>query len=82
MLPHRTGTSPESSGDLDLFLPQRMAMRSMELFISQMDSAPEALKISIIQVVFDMLMVHENDFLQEGSENVSARVFAFNERLP
>jgi len=32
---------------------------------------PEELKISVLEVLFDMLMVHEHDFLQRQGETVS-----------
>lgn len=47
-----------------------MAVNSLQLFLSQVQAAPEMLKLRVLQVVFDMLMVHELDFLAKGSENV------------
>lgn len=50
---------------------QRLALQSMQLFLGQITSSPEALKLSILQAIFDMLMVHENDFLgKDGGDNV------------
>ncbi|KAG2090779.1 nuclear condensing complex subunit [Suillus discolor] len=37
-------------------------------FLGQIQTAPEVLRIRVLQIVFDILMVHENDFLKkEGS---------------
>ena len=39
--------------------------------MKQISENPEALKISTLQVVFDTLMVHENDLLgKDGGDNV------------
>jgi condensin complex subunit 3 len=44
----------------------------MQLFLGQIASSPEVLKLRILQTIFDMLMVHENDFLgKDGGDNVS-----------
>lgn len=48
-----------------------MALKSFQLFLSQLQMAPEALKITVLHVVFDILMVHDSDFLGPGSINVS-----------
>ena len=46
-----------------------MALNSFQLFISQIQSAPEVLRIRVLQIVFDILMVHEGDFLgREGPQ--------------
>lgn len=46
-------------------------MNSFQLFLSQVQSAPEPLKIRVLHVVFDILMVHDKDFLGPTSANVS-----------
>jgi condensin complex subunit 3 len=51
-------------------IAQRLALSSISLFFTQISSSPEVLKISILQVVFDMLMVHEHDLLGTD-DNVS-----------
>jgi hypothetical protein len=44
-----------------------MALNSFQLFLGQIQTAPEVLKIRVLQIVFDILMVHEADFLiKEG----------------
>ena len=46
-----------------------MALSSFQLFLSQVQSAPEVLKIRVLQIIFDILMVHEGAFLGPGSPN-------------
>ncbi|KAG1834854.1 nuclear condensing complex subunit [Suillus variegatus] len=49
-------------------IARRMALNSFQLFLGQIQTAPEVLRIRVLQIVFDILMVHENDFLKkEGS---------------
>jgi condensin complex subunit 3 len=40
-----------------------MALNSFQLFLSQLQTAPEQLKMPVLQVVFDILMVHGSEFL-------------------
>ena len=46
-----------------------MALSSFQLFLSQVQSAPEVLKIRVLQTIFDILMVHEGVFLGPNSAN-------------
>ena len=46
-----------------------MALSSFQLFLGQVASAPEALKLRVIQIIFDILMVHESAFLGPDTEN-------------
>ncbi|KAI9511024.1 nuclear condensing complex subunit [Russula earlei] len=48
-------------------IARRMALNSFQLFLSQVQTAPEVLKLRVLQVVFDVLMVHESDFLANAS---------------
>ncbi|KIM91366.1 hypothetical protein PILCRDRAFT_810639 [Piloderma croceum F 1598] len=50
-------------------IAKRMATNSFQLFLGQIQSAPEILKIRVLQIVFDILMVHEGEFLGKGSAN-------------
>jgi condensin complex subunit 3 len=53
-----------------------MAARSLQLFLNQIAGAPTQFKLRLLQVVFDVLMVHESDFLSTGSgDNVSPERF-------
>ena len=40
-----------------------MALNSFQLFLGQIQSAPEQLKIRVLQIAFDIMMVHEHEFL-------------------
>lgn len=54
-----------------------MAARSLQLFLNQIAGAPTQFKLRLLQVVFDVLMVHESDFLSAGSgDNVSTGFLA------
>lgn len=46
-------------------------MSSFQLFLSQVKSAPEALRLKVLQVVFDILMTYEKDLLGGAEEIVS-----------
>ena len=49
-----------------------MAVNSFLLFIGQIRPAtPEVLRIRVLQIIFDILMVHDRDFL--GPDNVNVR---------
>jgi hypothetical protein len=52
-----------------------MALNSFQLFISQVQSAPEVLKLRVLQIVFDILMVHENEFLGKEGPQVTSAAF-------
>ena len=43
-------------------IARRMALNSFQLFLGQIQTAPELLKLRVLQVVFDILMVHDRDF--------------------
>ena len=47
-----------------------MAMNSFRLFIGQIQSAPELLRVRVLQIMFDILMVHDRDFLGLDNSNV------------
>ncbi|KAI8971320.1 nuclear condensing complex subunit [Trametes punicea] len=50
-------------------IARRMALSSFQLFLSQVQAAPEVLKIRVLQIIFDILMVHDDAFLGPGSPN-------------
>ena len=53
-------------------IARRMALNSFQLFVSQVQGgAPEILKLRILQVIFDILMVHDKDYLSAQSTAVS-----------
>jgi hypothetical protein len=47
-----------------------MALNSFQLFLSQVQTVPEVLKLRMLQVVFDVFMVHEGEFLANASVGV------------
>jgi condensin complex subunit 3 len=49
-----------------------MAKNSFRLFLSQSEAKklPEHIKLKVLQAVFDILMVHERDFLDKTQEIV------------
>lgn len=47
-----------------------MALNSFQLFLSQIQAAPEVLKLRVLQIVFDILMVHDAEFLGRGNVGV------------
>ncbi|KZV97200.1 hypothetical protein EXIGLDRAFT_833051 [Exidia glandulosa HHB12029] len=44
-------------------IAKRMALNSFQLFLGQIQTAPEPLKIRVLQIAFDIMMVHEAEFL-------------------
>jgi len=52
-----------------------MALASFQLFLAQIQSSPEVLKIRVLQIVFDILMVHEGEFLGKGGEHVRNGIY-------
>ncbi len=46
-----------------------MALSSFQLFLSQVSTAPEVLKVRVLQIIFDILMVHEGVFLGPDNPN-------------
>ena len=48
---------------------QKMASSSFQLFLQQVKAAPEVLKVRVLQIIFDILMVHEGVFLGPNSAN-------------
>lgn len=54
---------------------QPLALKTLPLFISQAEAdVPEALRLSLLQIIFDLLMVHDRTFLASGEENVRLSV--------
>jgi condensin complex subunit 3 len=48
-----------------------MAMNSFQLFLSQIKSAPESLRIKVLQIVFDIMMSYDKELLGEKEDIVS-----------
>lgn len=47
-----------------------MALSSMQLFLGQVQSAPEELKIRVLQVIFDLLFLYDHDFFGRSDDAV------------
>ena len=52
-----------------------MAMNSFQLFLSQIKSNPEALRIKMLQIIFDILMSYDEELLGENGGIVSPNVW-------
>lgn len=50
-------------------------MNSFQLFLSQVQSAPDELKVKVLQVVFDILMVYDDELLLRSEDIVGALCF-------
>ncbi|KAI0747199.1 nuclear condensing complex subunit [Daedaleopsis nitida] len=50
-------------------IARRMALSSFQLFLSQVSTAPEVLKVRVLQIIIDILMVHEGAFLGPETPN-------------
>lgn len=48
-----------------------MAMNSFQLFLNQVQNAPEDLKVKVLRVVFDILMVYDDELLLRSEDIVS-----------
>ncbi|KZT37030.1 hypothetical protein SISSUDRAFT_988304 [Sistotremastrum suecicum HHB10207 ss-3] len=51
-------------------IAKKMAISSFGLFLSQVQTAPEVLKIRVLQVLFDILMVHGKEFLSGAQASI------------
>ena len=49
---------------------QYMVLNLFQLFLSQVQTVPKVLKLHMLQVVFDMLMVHKGDLLANAGIDV------------
>lgn len=52
-----------------------MALSSFQLFLSQVKSSSESLRIKVLQVVFDIMMTYEKDLFGGGESIVSKLLF-------
>ncbi|GBE88890.1 hypothetical protein SCP_1402980 [Sparassis crispa] len=57
-------------------IAKNMAMSSFQLFLNQVQSAPEELKVKVLQVIFDVLMVYEEEFLRRSGD-VAEKIVTF-----
>lgn len=59
---------------------QSMALSSLQLFLNQVQSAPEDLKVKVLQVIFDILIVYDEELLLRSEDIVC--VSAIDPHLP
>ena len=52
-----------------------MAFSALDLCMKQVSLSPEDLQVRIFQIVFDVFMVHELDFLANGNDAVRILLF-------
>lgn len=60
-----------ASSDSLMVLAKRMALNSFQLFLQQYHPSPPSLKLRILQIVFDVMMTYESDFLGNSTVGVS-----------
>ena len=48
-----------------------MALNSFQLFIGQLQSAPEELRLKVLQIVFDIIIMYEFEILGRSEDVVS-----------
>lgn len=49
---------------------QKMALSSFQLFLNQVQSVPEDMKMRVLQVVFDLLIMYPQDFFGRSEDIV------------
>ncbi|THH30647.1 hypothetical protein EUX98_g3519 [Antrodiella citrinella] len=49
-------------------IAKNMAMSSFQLFLNQVQTASEELKVKVLQVIFDILMVYEEELLRRNED--------------
>ncbi|KAJ7598768.1 nuclear condensing complex subunit [Mycena floridula] len=57
-------------------IAKNMALNSFQLFFSQVQTAPEELLLNVLQIIFDLLIVYESQFLGR-SEEVAQGIITF-----
>ena len=58
-----------------------MALNSFQLFLQQYQPSPPSLRLRILQIVFDVMMTYESDFLGNPSVGVRLKVTPLIEAL-
>ncbi|KAL0960210.1 hypothetical protein HGRIS_011843 [Hohenbuehelia grisea] len=57
-------------------IAKNMALSSFQLFLNQVQSAPDNLKLKVLQLVFDLLIMYEHEFFRR-SPDVAERIITF-----
>jgi condensin complex subunit 3 len=48
-----------------------MALSSFQLFLNQVQSSPEELKVKVLHIIFDLLMVYDREFFGRSDDIVN-----------
>ena len=48
-----------------------MALSSFQLFVGQIQTAPEELKVKVLKIIFDLLVIYGEEFFDRSDEIVS-----------
>jgi len=51
-----------------------MALSSFQLFLSQVQSAPDDLKLKVLQVVLDLLIMYDQEFFGRSEDIVGFHI--------
>ncbi|KAG6841281.1 hypothetical protein C0991_000259 [Blastosporella zonata] len=57
-------------------LAKNMALSSFQLFLGQVQAAPEELKIRVLQVIFDLLIMYDHEFFSR-SDDIAKKIVGF-----
>ncbi|KAF9066728.1 nuclear condensing complex subunit [Rhodocollybia butyracea] len=57
-------------------IARNLATNSFQLFLNQVQTAPEDLKLKVLQIVFDLLIMYDHEFLGRSKE-ISAQIISF-----
>ncbi|KIK68659.1 hypothetical protein GYMLUDRAFT_68514 [Collybiopsis luxurians FD-317 M1] len=57
-------------------IARNMATSSFQLFLNQVQAAPEDLKLKVLQIVFDLLIMYDREFLGR-SDDISHQIVSF-----
>ncbi|KAF5379027.1 hypothetical protein D9615_006072 [Tricholomella constricta] len=57
-------------------IAKNMALSSFQLFLGQVQSAPENIKLRVLQVIFDLLIMYEQEFFAR-SEDIAQKIINF-----
>ena len=53
---------------------QNMALRSFQLFMGQIENAPDELKVQVLKVVLDLLIMYDQEFFKKSEAIVRTRL--------
>lgn len=57
-------------------IAKNMALRSFQLFMGQIENAPEELKVQVLKVTLDLLIMYDQEFFRK-SDAIVRTSFAF-----